>query len=127
MNQGTTEAVVEVVVHPGTDDASSFEWCIAEIFGHRRHAGRAREEERFGSKMLRVDELTIGADGRDVWETFYYSGSAIFSYRPATEELVRRQAVHRFVPPYRSTPQIEDFSDVDVVRENEDEMDGADD
>lgn len=111
---------------PDGTDAAPFEWCLVEIFGHRSHAGRGRQEEKFGSKMLRVDDLTIGADGRDIWETFYYGGSSIFSYRPATEALIRKQAVHRFVPAYRSAPQIEDFSPDDVA-DNEDEMGGADD
>ncbi len=43
---------------PTTVDAEpKFEWAIVEIFGHRRHAGRTIEEERFGAKMLRVDVL----------------------------------------------------------------------
>lgn len=31
------------------------EYAIVEIFGHRRHAGRIQEVDRFGSKMLRID------------------------------------------------------------------------
>ena len=31
--------------------ADGWEWAVVEIFGHRRHAGRTREEERFGAKM----------------------------------------------------------------------------
>ncbi|RWH31605.1 MAG: hypothetical protein E5X22_22805 [Mesorhizobium sp.] len=48
---------------PETEESNlpeGFEWAIVEIFGHRRHAGRAREEERFGAKMLRIDVPTIG-------------------------------------------------------------------
>lgn len=43
----TSSAVVE--------DEEGWEWAVVEVFGHRRHAGRTREEERFGAKMLRID------------------------------------------------------------------------
>lgn len=34
---------------PSNDEG--WDWAILEIFGHRRHVGRIREEERFGAKM----------------------------------------------------------------------------
>jgi hypothetical protein len=114
------EFVPEQPPMPDHLDGGSFEWCIVEIFGHRSHAGRGRQEDRFGSKMLRIDELTIGADGRDIWETFYYGGGSIFSFRPATEELVRKNATRRYAP-YRAALQIEDHSD------DGDDMFGSDD
>ena len=45
------------------EDNDGWEWAIVEIFGHRRHAGRTREEERFGAKMLRIDIPVKGAHG----------------------------------------------------------------
>ena len=33
-------------------EQDGFEWAIVEVLGHRKHAGRVREEERFGAKML---------------------------------------------------------------------------
>jgi hypothetical protein len=68
----------------------SFEWTIVEIFGHRRHAGRAREEERFGSKMLRIDIPIKGDAATNGWETHYYGGASIFSYTLTDEETVVR-------------------------------------
>lgn len=71
------------------DCGDGWEWAVVEIFGHRQHAGRTREEERFGSKMLRVDvpivTLRDGEGGARVaeisgWRTHYYGGSAIFSF-----------------------------------------------
>lgn len=90
------DAVTDTKVEDG------FEWCIVEVFGHRSHVGRAKEEERFGAKMLRIDELKIDSAGIDVWETLYYGGSSLFSYRPVTEEVARKVA-KRFYP---SAPQI---------------------
>lgn len=76
-------ATEEQVAEP---EADGWEWAIVEIFGHRRHAGRAREEERFGAKMVRID-VPIKGDG---WETHWYGGASIFSYTLTNEESVIR-------------------------------------
>lgn len=73
-----------------TVDADGWEWAIVEIFGHRRHAGRAREEERFGAKMLRIDVPKAGDPAANGWTTFFYTGGAIFSYALADEPAVMR-------------------------------------
>lgn len=79
-----------------------FEWAVVEIFGHRRHAGRAREEERFGAKMLRVDvpkiEMMETKDAGNPdplprvtsWTSHFYGGSAIFSYTLTDEASVMK-------------------------------------
>lgn len=77
-----------------------FEWAIVEIFGHRKHAGKAREEERFGAKMLRIDVPTIGliqAEGKpaevggvEAWTTHWYGGASLFSYTLTDEATVMR-------------------------------------
>jgi len=56
-----------------------WEWAIVEIFGHRKHVGRIREEERFGAKMLRIDVPVKGDPVAHGWETHWYGGSSIFS------------------------------------------------
>lgn len=61
------------------------EWAIVEIMGHLRRAGRISEADRFGSKLLRIDIPT----GPDEYVTEYFSGSAIYRLRPATEEVAR--------------------------------------
>jgi hypothetical protein len=71
---GTTEQV------QSSAETDGWEWVIVEIFGHRRHAGRAREEERFGSKMLRIDVPIKGDAVANGWETHWYGGASIFSY-----------------------------------------------
>lgn len=107
-----------------------FEWAIVEIFGHRRHAGRAREEERFGSKMLRIDVPEIQADGSKVWASHFYGGGSIFSYTPTDEATVERYTARRLSTPaipYSAPPEGEDaehgeveFSDVDDVGGDDD-------
>jgi len=71
-------------------------WACVKIFGHRKHYGKIREVERFGTKMLRVDvPAKLGAPllGEDEqFETFMYGGSAIFSLTPMTEEAARKWA-----------------------------------
>ena len=87
-----------------------FEWAVVEIFGHRRHAGRACEVERFGAKMLRIDIPTIGINqaegqppeigGVESWTTHFYGGSSLFSYTLTDEDSVMRANRPR-LPAYR--------------------------
>lgn len=86
-------------------ESDGWEYAVIEIFGHRKHAGRTREEERFGAKMLRIDIPTVGKseDGSlkaDGWTTHYYGGSSIFSYSLTDEASVMR-ANRPYEPPAR--------------------------
>lgn len=91
-----------------TDD--DWEWCFLEIMGHRSHWGRARQEERFGAKMIRIDvpsfrksasELEVTGDAQSTgiqpaplelyWTTHYYGGASIFSYSLTDEATVMRR------------------------------------
>jgi hypothetical protein len=90
-----------------TDDG--WEWAIVEIMGFRKHAGRCREEERFGAKLLRVDIPIKGDPATNGWETHYYSGQSMFSYTPTDQDSVMR-ANKPYEPPstYRlPAPEIE--------------------
>lgn len=81
-----------------------WEWAIVEILGHRRHVGKAREEERFGAKMLRIDVPKLGpAEGDVTWSSHFYGGGSIFSYTLTDEKTVMRYAQRNYVPaiPYR--------------------------
>lgn len=71
-------------------ESDGWEWAIVEIFGHRSHAGRCREEERFGAKMLRVDIPIKGDPAAHGWKTHYYGGSSIFSYSLTDEASAMR-------------------------------------
>lgn len=72
------------------DPEPAWEWGVIEVYGHRSHAGRYREEERFGSKMMRIDVPTTDPDGTKAmaWTTRWYAGGALFSVTPTTEEYV---------------------------------------
>lgn len=97
-----SESASAPIGQAAVEDAATLEWCIVEIFGHRRHAGRGREEERFGSKMLRIDVPTVTVFERvdpDApatkldppkveWVTHYYGGASIFSFTLTDEATV---------------------------------------
>lgn len=80
-------------------------WACVEIFGHRKHYGRVKEVERFGTKMLRVDVPTATSapllGEAETFETFMYGGGAIFSLTPMTEEAARKWADSERPRPYR--------------------------
>lgn len=95
-------------------------WACVEIFGHRKHYGRIKEVERFGTKMLRVDVPTATAapllGESETFETFMYGGSAIFSLTPMTEEAARKWADTERPRPYRPLdrlPPPEDYGEDD--------------
>jgi hypothetical protein len=91
-------------------------WAILEIFGHRRHVGRAREEEKFGSKLCRIDVPKLGEKGEITWSSHYYGGSSIFSFTPTDEQTVMKYAERAYTPaiPYR------DHDDATVDDDNDD-------
>jgi hypothetical protein len=78
-------------VDPSTTDVDDWDWMQVEIMGHREHWGRAREEERFGAKMLRIDIPVKGDPSVHGWATRYYSGPAIFSVTLTDEATVMRK------------------------------------
>ncbi len=85
--QATTETTDATETKP---DKPEFEWGIIEIMGHRSHAGKVREEERFGAKMLRIDVPVKGDPEKLGWETHFYGGAAIFSFRLCDEATALR-------------------------------------
>ncbi|CAN2532581.1 hypothetical+protein [Methylocapsa aurea] len=110
-----------------TDDG--FEWAVVEIFGHRRHVGRVREEERIGAKMLRVDVPTLawrdGDDGKRIaevtgWATHFYGGPAIFSLS-LTDEASVLAANRPYDRPARLTYRADDASGNDASESDENE------
>ena len=65
------------------------EWCILELFGHRKLAGKLSEAEIGGGIFLRID--IPGKDG--VTATQFYSPQAVYSFTPTTEAMARAYAV----------------------------------
>lgn len=95
---------------------------LVEIFGHRSHAGRAREEERFGSKMLRIDVPIKGDPIANGWETHWYGGSSIFSYTLTDEDSVMRSNKPYESPSrYRLPAPVEDLNDPEDDHEPDDD------
>lgn len=82
------------------EELNGWEWAIVEIFGHRKHAGRTREEERFGAKMLRIDVPNKGDPTANGWATHWYGGASLFSYTLTDEDSVMR-ANKPYEPPTR--------------------------
>lgn len=108
-----------------------FEWAIVEIMGHRKHAGRVREEERFGAKMLRIDVPTLAvvppaAEGEqpsfdvEKWTTHWYGGPSIFSFTLTDEESVMRINRPYYSPQrYIAPPHDSDFDEIDMPGEED--------
>ena len=93
------------------DEGDGWEWCFLEIMGHRSHWGRSREEERFGSKMIRIDVPNRGDPVANGWSTHYYGGASIFSYSITDEATVMKRN-KPYEPPSRlSLPAPEDDSE----------------
>lgn len=100
------------------DQNDGWDWARVEIFGHTKHYGRVREEDKLGVKMLRVDVPRITPDVETRWETFWYSAAAIFSLARTDEETVMKQN-KPYESPYRLSHRPEEKS-MDIEVEYED-------
>lgn len=65
-------------------------WCILELMGHRRLAGRL--EEVTGGALAGLLRIEIPGAG-DAWTTQYYSEQAVYCITPTTEEVARAVAL----------------------------------
>lgn len=65
------------------------EWCVLELMGHRRLAGKVTEEQIAGAGLLRLD--VPGEDGKP-GVTQFYSPAAVYCITPTTEEIARAMA-----------------------------------
>lgn len=64
-------------------------WCMVELFGHQRIAGRCTEQNVAGTNMLRVD---VPATKAQPEFTRFLSSGAIYAINPISEEVVRQIA-----------------------------------
>lgn len=64
-------------------------WCIVELMGHQRIAGRVTEVNLFGSALMRVDVPDF--DGKPGFSKFYGAG-AIYAVTPVDESVARELA-----------------------------------
>lgn len=64
-------------------------WCMVELFGHQKIAGRCTEQNVAGTNMLRID--VPEAANQPAFTRFLSSG-AIYAINPVTEEVARKLA-----------------------------------
>lgn len=65
------------------------EWCIVEIMGHARFAGRVTEQPLGGSSFVRVD---VPAVNEQPAFTKLFGAGSIYAITPCTEEVARAAA-----------------------------------
>jgi len=58
------------------------QWCIIELMGHQKIAGKCTEQNIAGSNMLRVD---VPATEKQQAFTRFYSSSAVYAIHPVDE------------------------------------------
>jgi hypothetical protein len=94
-------------------------FAVLELMGHVKMAGRVTEEERFGSKVGRID-VPSGDGG---WTTVYFGGGSVYRMTVVDEDVARAVAagnqprpVYAFrLPPPEERPRHpdDDFDDED--------------
>lgn len=97
------------------------QWCILELMGHRRLAGKVTDAVIGGGAFLRIDIPSKNGD----FTTQYYSPGAVYCITPTTEELARAVAEHNEpAPVYRwELPQLKEAEYQPAYgSENEDDM-----
>lgn len=62
------------------------QWCVLELFGHVRLAGRVTEASIGGCSFLRCD---VPKPDGEIEFTRYFGQGAIYSMTPVTEEVAR--------------------------------------
>jgi hypothetical protein len=79
-----------------SSDGTFKEWCILELFGHRRMAGLMTEQQIGGVSFLRLDipkKCPVGFGNPAEMTTQFYSPQAVYSITPTTQEIARELAV----------------------------------
>ena len=71
-------------------------WCVVELFGHNRIAGKCSEQSIAGNNFLRVDVPTTS---KQSGFTRFLSASAIYAINPVTEEVARQIADNLQIQP----------------------------
>lgn len=71
-------------------------WCVVELFGHSRIAGRCTEQNVAGTNMLRVD---VPDTSNQPGFTRFLSSGAIYAINPVSEEVARQMAENLQIQP----------------------------
>jgi hypothetical protein len=72
------------------------QWCIVELFGHQRIAGRVTEQSIGGCSFVRVD---VPASSKEPEFTRLFGNGAIYAINPVSEVIARAAAAN-----YQSAP-----------------------
>jgi hypothetical protein len=74
-------------------------WCIVELFGHQKIAGRCTEQNIAGTNMLRVD---VPETKSQPSFTRFFGSAAIYAINPVDEETAKHYAERLQVKPIES-------------------------
>jgi hypothetical protein len=88
-------------------------WCIVELFGHAKIAGRCTEQNIAGTNMLRVD---VPETSSNPGFTRLFGSSAIYAINPVDETTARHIAERLEVKPI----QVWEISE--VIKKNSDKL-----
>lgn len=88
-------------------------WCIVELFGHAKIAGRCTEQNIAGTNMLRVD---VPETENEPAFTRFLGSSAIYAINPVDEKTARHIASGLGVKPI----QVWDVND--IIKKNSDKL-----
>ncbi len=71
-------------------------WCIVELFGHQKIAGRCTEQNIAGTNMLRVD---VPATDSQPSFTRFFGSAAIYAINPVDESTAKYYAEQLRIKP----------------------------
>jgi len=71
-------------------------WCLVELFGHQKIAGRCTEQNVAGTNMLRVD---VPPTQKNAPFTRFLSSGAIYAINPVSKEIAQDLANNLEVAP----------------------------
>lgn len=74
-------------------------WCLVELFGHSKIAGKCTEQNIAGTNMLRVD---VPETSKQPAFTRFFGSGAIYAINPMDEEAVRFYADKLEIAPIQS-------------------------
>jgi hypothetical protein len=95
-------------------------WAIVELMGHVKMAGRLTEEERFGSKLGRLD-VPRGED----FGTIFFNAASVYRITACTEEVARAVAARNQPEPIHQweMPRQLERPDVPIRDDDDDDYD----
>ena len=98
------------------------QWCIMDLFGHQKIAGRVSEQVIGGQSFVRVDVPEV--NGQPAFTRLYGSG-AIYSITPVSEEIARSAVAAMRVEPvavyYLPAPAAESKMPVSPALDDDDD------